>query len=229
MDLFGNALKDYYAGLRDNKLWIHTDYGQPEEMPVDVYFRTPDEFPELELLALSMCEGSVLDIGAGVGSHALILQQKEFKVTALEISESACQIMKMRGIRKILNTDIFLYDAKKYDTLLLLMNGIGLCEDVNGFHSFLKHMKKLIKPDGQLIFDSSDISYLKEDRKIVSEKYFGEFTYCYEYQNIKGDWFKWLYIDFPTLEEAAELNGWHAQLVYEDNMDQFLVRLTLNE
>lgn len=229
MDVFGKALKDYYQGNRTNKLWLHNDYGEPEEMPLDIFFRQSNDLPKLEQLALNMCEGSILDIGAGAGCHSLILQTKGFNVTALEISDPACEIMRNRGIMKIINKDILQYQGEKFDTLLLLMNGIGLCEDLNGLHTFLQHMKKLSKPDSQLIFDSSDISYLYADHNMPRLKYYGEISYQYEYQNIKGNWFKWLFIDYTSLAEIAAENGWFCQLIYEDDMDQYLVRLTLKD
>ena len=72
MDVFGEALLDHYRGTTDAKLWLYNNYGHPEEMPVDVFFRDKDEMPEMELMALSYCRGRILDIGAGVGSHALV-------------------------------------------------------------------------------------------------------------------------------------------------------------
>lgn len=61
------------------------------------FYRDADDFPELEHIALALCDGKVLDVGAGVGSHALFLQEKGFDVTALEISATACDIMAKRG------------------------------------------------------------------------------------------------------------------------------------
>src|SRR3982074_2027168 len=97
-DLFGQALYDFFNGIKGNKLWIHNKYGPKEEMPLDVYFRIDDEMPAMELLAIEQCYGNVLDIGAGAGSHALILQQNGLAVTALDISCLAVNIMKERGV-----------------------------------------------------------------------------------------------------------------------------------
>ncbi|HUH33982.1 MAG TPA: class I SAM-dependent methyltransferase, partial [Daejeonella sp.] len=151
MDIFGQALLDYTQGTLDSKLWLHNNYGSPEEMPVDIFFRSEPEMPELELMAISLCKGKVLDIGAGVGSHALILQDKGFDITALEISASACQIMEARGVRKVINADIMQFSGAKFDTLLLLMNGIGLTGDLAGLSNFLNHAKTLLNPGGALI------------------------------------------------------------------------------
>jgi 2-polyprenyl-3-methyl-5-hydroxy-6-metoxy-1,4-benzoquinol methylase len=57
--------------------------------------------PTLELKALNACFGKVLDVGAGVGSHALQLQEFGIDVTAIDISAHAVTIMKQRGIKKV--------------------------------------------------------------------------------------------------------------------------------
>jgi SAM-dependent methyltransferase len=226
MDVFGQALRDYYCGSAESKLWLYNNYGHPEEMPVDVFFRKKDEMPELELLAVSLCRGRILDIGAGVGSHALLLQDQGADVTALEISAVACDIMKDRGVKHVINADILNFVDDKYDTLLLLMNGIGLVGSVTGFREFLEKSRALLKPGGQLIFDSSDISYLYEDVPLPAGKYYGEISYQYEYKSEFGDWFNWLYIDPTFLSQVSAEEGWKMDLLLDDEMDQFLVRLT---
>lgn len=226
MDIYGQALLDQYRGKLKSKLWLYNSYGHPEDMPVDIFFRPEADMPEMEIIAMDLCRGKTLDIGAGVGSHALILQSKGIDVTALEISAKACEIMKHRGIKKVINTDILQYDSEKYDTILLLMNGIGLCKDIPGLRYFLDYIKDLLMPSGQLIFDSSDIAYLYKPDEFISSNYYGEIYYQYEYQKIKGNWFKWLYVDFDTLKSIAEKGGWDCEMIYEDDMDQYLVRLT---
>ena len=227
MDVYGLALQEYFTGNRKEKLWLYNNYGEPEEMPLDVFFRQEDEMPEPELYALELCEGSVLDIGAGAGSHAVLLQSMGLDVTALEISEGACKIMEQRGIDKIINGDIFNYKEQKFDTLLLLMNGIGLTGNLQRFREFLDHAEQLLNPGGQLIFDSSDISYLYHTVPEPKDKYFGEISYCYRYKTNRGEWFNWLYIDPKTLLKEIKETEWTAQIVYEDETGHYLARLTI--
>jgi ubiquinone/menaquinone biosynthesis C-methylase UbiE len=225
MDVFGKVLKDHYLGRQKGKLWLHNSYGSPEDMPVDIFYRNKFEISELESIAIDLCKGKTLDIGAGVGSHALILQNKGIDVTAIEISEVACDIMQKRGVKKVVNKDIFQFEGEQFDTIIMMMNGIGLCGDIEGLHRFLAHLKKLIQPGGQVIFDSSDIAYLYKADDFISSKYYGEISYQYEYQKVKGAWFKWLYVDFKTLEQIAQKFEWQFELIFEDDMDQFLVRM----
>lgn len=227
MDIYGQALQDFFDGKPEHQLWLNNNYGEPEEMPVEVFFRGETEMPEAELLALQLCRGKILDIGAGAGSHALILQERGFEVIALEISPGAANVMKKRGIKTVLQQDIFQYKTEKFDTLLLLMNGIGLTQNLAGLEHFLQHAKTLLLPGGQLLFDSSDIAYLYDDLPQPKNKYYGEISYQYQYKNQQDDWFNWLYIDQKTLLKTASKNGWLCEIVYEDDMDLYLAKLTL--
>lgn len=225
-DVLGQALQDHYHSVQTGKLWIHNKYGPKEEMPVSVYFRKEEQMPELELAALELCRGRVLDIGAAAGSHALYLQKKGLDVTALDISPGAAAVMHARGIANVLQQDIFAVESGSYDTLLLLMNGIGLAGTVEGLRHLLQHIKKLIAPGGQMLFDSSDIAYLYEG-ELPETPYYGEIAYQYEYRKEKTDWFKWLYIDRVLLESVATEEGWKVELLFEDEYDQYITRLTL--
>jgi len=226
MDVFGQALRDYYEERHVPTLWLYNTYGDPEEMPVDVFFRDYEEMPEIERLALKYCKGRVLDVGAGVGSHALVLQQNRMDVTALEISAEACEIMRERGVKQVVNEDFFAYEAEKFDTILLLMNGIGLCSSLSKLEAFLHHAQQLLNPGGRLVFDSSDLSYLYQSQPFPKDHYYGEIGYRYRYKNHLGEWFQWLYVDQHTLREVAEQEGWSCELLLMESTDQFLMKLS---
>jgi len=226
MDVFGLALSDFYKNDTADILWLNNSYGEVEEMPVDIFFRTEEEMPMLEHKAMSACYGKILDVGAGVGSHALILQDMGMDVTAIDISANAVKIMQQRGVKKALEQSIFL-TTEKYDTLLFLMNGIGLTGTLPGFIDFLQKAKALISSNGQMLFDSSNISYLYESSSKPEDHYFGEVSYSYTYKNQKGNWFNWLYLDQETLISTANKNGWQCEIIFDDGEDQYLARLTL--
>jgi SAM-dependent methyltransferase len=241
-DILGQAIADYFNGVRGRKLWVRTQStaGRPgdgrnvprdgrniprEEMPVKIYFRSMDEMPELEWVALQHCRGRILDIGAGAGSHSLALQQLGQEVTALEISPLSAGIIKERGVRQVRCQDFFGLDGKeKYDTLLLMMNGIGLAGTLEGLRAFLRKARALLRPGGTLVFDSSDISYLYEGNPPPAPGYYGELLYQYEYQRQLSDPFHWLFVDRHTLARIAAAEGWQMELLFEDKQDQYLVK-----
>jgi 2-polyprenyl-3-methyl-5-hydroxy-6-metoxy-1,4-benzoquinol methylase len=225
-DIPGQAIYDYHVRKGKLKLYIHNLYGKKEEMLVSTYFRQWHQMPLLEQKALMLCKGNVLDIGAGAGSHAICLQQLGLKITALEISAAACVVMKERGVKKVLKRNIFSYTQKKFDTLLLLMNGIGLCATINGLQLFLQHASLLLNNGGQIIADSSDIKYLYQQIPLPKNKYYGEISYCYEYKKNFTPWFNWLYADKRIFKKIALATGYTFKILQEDEYGQYLVKLT---
>lgn len=226
MDVFGEALMDYEKRGKSFILWLYNSYDGPEEMPVDIFFRTEEEMPDIEHKAMELCYGKTLDVGAGAGAHSLLLQEMGIDVTAMDSSAGAVSVMKKRGVKKVLHQDVNSIN-EKYDTLLFMMNGIGLTGSLPGFIDFLEKAKKLINPNGQLIFDSSDISYLYDFLPKPKNQYFGEVNYLYKYKQQKGEWFSWLYLDRETMLATAKQCGWQCSIVADDGEDHFLVRLVL--
>ncbi len=229
-DILGEALSGFYLQKSKAKLWIHTAYGDKEEMPLEVYFRDHRQMSLLEKTALKNCKGSVLDVGAGAGSHSLVLQslpQHYLKVTALDVSAKACGVMRQRGVVEVVKANFFNYKPlKKFDTLLLLMNGIGLCGSLDRVSIFLDHASSLLQEGGQIIFDSSDVSYLYNDAfPFPDKKYYGEIKYSYGYKKQLSNSFSWLYVDRHTLKKTAKAAGWTFKLITEDENGQYLARL----
>lgn len=226
IDLPGKAIHDFYFEKSKAKLFVHDVFGPKVEMPISTYFRTFSKMPRLEKVALENCFGNILDVGAGAGSHAMHLQKKGFKVDALEISPMACEVMKEIGVQNVICEDYFQLSKRKYDTLLLLMNGIGLCENLDGFRKFLLKANELLNDGGKIIFDSCDISYMYEDLE-KPERYFGEVQCRYEYKKEFTEWFSWLYLDQTQMSLISREMGWKPEIIYEDENDQYLVVLTL--
>jgi len=225
-DVLGQALYDYYHGERVGKLWIYNKYGPREQMPRNTYFRTEDEMPDLEWLALERCYGKVLDIGAGAGSQALLLQERGLDISALDISGLLVSIMEHRGLKKVIQANIFEYNSDGFDTLLLLMNGIGLAGTIKGVKTLLLHLATLINPGGQILFDSSDISYLYNG-DLPADKYYGEIDYQYAYKKNRSEWFSWLYVDETTMSSIASECGYNMEVLLDDEFGQYLARLTV--
>ncbi|NJN27310.1 MAG: methyltransferase domain-containing protein [Cyclobacteriaceae bacterium] len=226
-DLFGKAMLDFYTREGDMPLMLHTSYGDPEQVPLDQFFVEEDEFSDLEYFAMEQVRGSVLNIGAGSGRHSLAIQNRSHQVTALDISPACGTVMRLSGVKNIIQEDVFHFTGKKYDTLLMLMNGIGIAGNIAGVHTLLQHVKSMIKPGGQLLLDSSDIGYLYEETEKPTNQYYGEVTYRYAYKHKLGPPFQWIYLDQDTLREIANENGWFCQVIFEDESEAYLARLQL--
>ena len=229
-DPFEQACWDYYLGDKDATIKIISNKAEDEIVPIKYFFRELNEMPEIEKIALDLCQGEILDIGAGSGCHSLELIKKGYIVNALEIKKGLTDLLTQRGIKKVYHSDIFKFSDKQFDTLLLLMNGIGLVQDLNGLDRFLALAKTILKAGGQILIDSSDLMYLyqEEDGAVrinLNEGYYGEVEYKFVYNNLPGDLFRWLYVDFSTLSEYADKNRFSCELINEDDHYNYLARL----
>ena len=224
-DLHGKAILDYYKGNDEATLILHNSYGDPDEMPVEVFFREEEDLTTLEHLALIESKGRVLDLGAGAGAHALVLQSRGFEVFALENSPGCVDVMRRSGVRNVLFED-FRKHQGQYDTVLILMNGMGLAGTLAQVEGFLQTCAKLLSPGGQILVDSSDISYLYEDGTPKPKGYFGEVRYRYEFQETQGEWFDWLYVDQRMLAEKVSAVGMELEILMTDENDQYLACIT---
>lgn len=161
-DPMGAAIAEYHKTGKAKKLRVFSPDFDEDEIPVDLLFRSYDDMPELEQQALSMAEGKILDVGAGAGCHSLALLQMQKDVTAIDISPLSVETMLARGVNTALEQDFFTI-TEKYDTILMLMNGIGIVGTVANLPSLFTHINDILSDNGQLILDSSDISYVFEE------------------------------------------------------------------
>lgn len=230
-DPIGLAVYDYLAGEKNAEITVESNLADDDYIPVAYLFRELSEMPEMEQVALQECKGRVLDIGAGAGCHALELQKQGFEVTALDVSEGAANAMRQQGVRQVLNQNIFDVTGQ-YDTLLLLMNGIGIAGTLHGLDRFLEHSKTLLSPKGQILLESSDILYMYEDEDgsvvlDLNAGYYGEVKYNMKYKEQESGWFDWLFIDPAILEDYATRHNYTFEVLFEGDTGNYLARLTL--
>lgn len=231
-DIIGIALKDYFNTHSDEVIVVHSPDFDDDEFYSSLYFRDFEDMPDVEKMALKYCKGKVMDIGAGAGSHALHLQNNGFEVIGLDSSHGACEIMQKRGLQNVICADIFNYQASGFDTLLLLMNGIGVCGSIFRLKEFLSMSALFLNKGGQIIFDSSNLSYLftseeLEEFKTNDYPYYGEIEFQLEYKSIKAKSFWWLYIDYQMLTEIVSLHGFKTELLMEGENLHYLARILL--
>jgi len=223
-DLLGKAIVDYHSGKLDASLSIYNHYGEPDEMPIEVYFRDEIDFSPADSYAVNLSQGKILEIGAGAGAVCLALQDRGLEIEGLDISPGCVQIMKERGVARIIHADFFKWVTNhKFDTILMLMNGIGFCSCLANLTMVLNKLKSLLNPGGQILFDSSDVTYLYPEG-LPTNKYYGEIDYQYGYNGTFGQWFSWLYVDFKTLCTYAKTCDLEVQLIMQEETGQYLVR-----
>ena len=231
-DPMGSAIYDYYMTGKAGKLVVRSSMFDDDEIPVESLFREYEEMPVIEQVALDAAYGRILDVGAGSGCHSVALKKMGKEPVAVDISELSVKVMKERGLDAHC---VNFYDedySEKFDTVLMLMNGTGIAGNIDNMPVFFARLRSLLNPDGCVLIDSSDLSYLYEDEDgnleiDLAADYYGQVDYQMAYKDVEGESFDWLYADFETLSYYAEESGFRCDLVAEGEHYDYLAKLTL--
>lgn len=233
-DLFGRAILDYQTNNDPENLITETSISEEDEMSVAYLFRDYAEMPKIEQKALQLSKGRVLDVGCGAGSHSLTLQNdRNLDVTSIDISGNAIEACKLRGLKKAFVQDVMKLENEKFDTIIVLMNGPGICGKLENLTRFLLKLKSLLHPEGQILMDSSDIIYMFDEDEdggkwIPSEnEYYGETIFNITYKGESELPLEWLFLDYNTLQNAAFANGFRCELIMEGEHYDYLARLSV--
>lgn len=232
-DLFGKAILDYQTNNAPEDLITETSITEADEMSVAYLFRDYSEMPKMEQKALDLANGTVLDVGCGAGSHALHLQnQRKLEVKAIDISANAVKACELRGVQNVSVQNVMDIRDEKYDTILLMMNGAGMCGKLKKITPFLQQLKSILNDNGQILLDSSDIIYMFDEDEDggkwipTDTDYYGEVVFNISYKGKNEEPFDWMYIDYNTLQNAAHANGFNCELLLEGEHYDYLARLT---
>lgn len=228
-DAIGTAILEFQEHKTAPDIIVSSDICDDDVIPVEYLFRSYEEMPEIEKVALNNCSGSILEVGAGAGMHAKELIKKGHAVTAIDISQGAVEYMISQNI-PAKEIDFFETPAEKFDTVLLLMNGLGIAKNLSSLEGFLLHAQSYLTENGKIICDSTNVQYLYEDDEgaiwlDLASEYHGNFKFKMKFREVETEWFDWLYVDYATLLEKASNVGLNVQLLFEDE-EHYLVALS---
>jgi SAM-dependent methyltransferase len=231
MNPFSQALAAYHAGDHSAEFLIRRDDGFQQRVPASVFFEGT-AFPILEAKSLDLCRGRVLDVGAAAGRHSLELSRRGLEVTSLDILPAMESILRERGIARLVIADVMQFTGAQADTVLMLMNGIGMVGTPDRLDGFLQHAHGLVAPGGQILCDSIDVSVTTDpihvayrEQNVARGRQPGQQTFTMSYQGEAGAPFDWFHLDFQTLSEYARKTGWQAELLASEPNGHYLCRL----
>jgi len=229
-DPLAEALWEYFNTDQEAEMEVSSDISLPEQMPASYFFRGLKQMNAMEKMAMDHSSGRVLDIGAGAGCHSLHLQSKGLEVHSLEPSARLCSLLRERGIKHV-HEDTW-QDWKselRYDTILMLMNGTGMASYLKELPHLLRKVSSLLTPNGRILLDSSDISYLYflEDGSMMMDlggSKQGEIIYTIRYKDEEMS-FPWLFVKQEELKAACKSVGLQLDVIQELE-ESYLAELT---
>ncbi len=229
-DPMGHCLLDFFNGNEEAKVRVRSNFDEEDYLPASYLFRSLEELPPLEELALSLSQGRILDAGACAGVHALPLQERGFDVCAIDVSEGAVSVLKQRGVKDARLMNFFDLEKEQFDTILLLMNGLGMGSSEEGFCDLLAKARTLLRPGGFILGDSSDIlsAYLQEDGSLaldLNAEYHGITHYELSYKE-QFQAFQWVYFDLEKVETLSQKESFRCEHLFTAEDDTFLVKLS---
>ena len=125
---------------------------------------------EEEVSAQFPANSKILDIGCGKGREAFCLNDKGFRLTGIDISETV--IESAREIAKINNLDIEFavsdgkvlpFPDETFDVVVIWAQTFGLFPDELSRQHILDECKRVLRKDGLLSFSTHDKEYLQEN------------------------------------------------------------------
>lgn len=231
MTPFAAALLAYHRGQQDARFTIVRDDGFAQTVPVALFFEH-DKFPALEAAALALCQGSILDAGAGAGRHSLALRTRGRDVTALEIEPECETILRARGLEQVSIGDIMAWSGPRFDTILMLMNGIGMVGTPDQLDHLLAGLPSRLQLGGRLLCDSIDVTltddpvhvaYREANLKAGREP--GQQFFRIGFGGAWGEPFTWLHIDPETLARHCTRAGLACAIVFREPDGRYLARI----
>lgn len=224
-DILGSAIESFFLRNDDTPVRVFINKNEEPEMHPSVFFRGYRKMLNYEKIALKNCSGRILDLGCGAGCHSLYLQDKHFDVTAVEISKKSAEVARMRGVKEVLSEDWRNLKLKNFDTVLVLMNGMGLAESPKELKTMLRKLRGFLSSTGSILIDSTDVTYAKADWPMLDTEYFGKVEFELKYKG-KTQCFPWLFVDFETAVQIAKSVKLNVEVLERARNGHFLLRLS---
>lgn len=216
---------------------VERDDGFIAGHPAARYLSGPDEWWGCERRAVARIHGSTLDIGAGGGRIALVLQERGVPVTALDVSPGAIGVATARGVfRTVCSTvDEHARAGPAYDTFVLFGNNLGLLESARRAPVFLAALAAMARPGARLFAQGTD-PYASADpyhlgyheRNRARGRMAGQLRLRVRYLDVSTPWFDYLLCSVEELAGLVAGTGWRLSDVDEADAPVYLATLTLN-
>lgn len=204
------ALVDHHRTGRPRRVQATRADGVCFEIETEEYFTLSGQLEALDACAMEHCSGRVLDVGAGAGRHALVLQEQGCEVVAIDVSRLCVALCEERGVRDARVFDVLdlglAAPLGQFDTIFFGMQTIGVAGGVDALGTLLTRLRASLLPGGRILADSSALREAWDGEVGDQSPERGEIVLSTRYRGWRGEPFPWLYLsarDFCTVAEGA--------------------------
>ncbi len=216
-DALGHCFKDFLEGKADT-YFLEMDNGRIDMYSIKGFFNTYKHWLSVERKAMRYVRGSVLDIGCGVGRHALYLQEKGHDVVGIDQSPLAIQVCKDRGVKdaRLLATTQIDSSLGMFDTFIMFGGNFGLVGSIEGAKRLLKRLSRVACDHARILAHTRDPYHPPHDpywleyheRNLQKGRMAGQNRMRVRYLGFTSPWFDWLLVSRDEMENIFQGTGW---------------------
>lgn len=180
------------------------------------YFIDPTTWSDVDRWVLKQVTGATLDVGCGVGRHAMVLRDSGIEVTGIDASAGAASVCQARGMTAY-QASVEDLDGRfgTFDTFLMLGNNLGLLGSRELAPEVFGKLATVARPGAILLGTSTDphqtsnqLHLAYHERNARSGRMPGQLRQRVRYHAIATPWFDYLFLSARELSEITGATRW---------------------
>ncbi len=153
---------------------------------------------------------------------AIFLQVKGFPISMADILPETIRIIKGKDPVQPDNPSL----NKEFDAIAMMGHRIGMLENSSGLKQYLKDVRAVLKPEGQILITSIDVSAAKEPECQSKPAFYGLQR---QRTNLIGPFFTMIRIKADKLKSQTAAANWQCEFIYLQDDNNYVARLSLSE